>query len=150
MVKRNIISVKYLTRTTRYIILGWLIVGLAYIGGRLFDLDVDPAIAERHVFEVVLGFMLSLGSLFALSSALRWQKESTAWALELLAWPILASAWGLYSIATAMSGPWVAQIALGFAFSMASINRMMEVLSFTRETRKNVRSFEQMLRKETT
>ena len=127
-----------LTRSSRIVLLGWLICGAMFLVSAFTGFDPSPTLAKEKLIEIVVGSLLFIGSSINIASAFGWKKESTTWRLEMIGWPMLAGAWGLYAAFVILRGPWAFLLVIGLSSCFASIYRFCEVFFSSRQTRHNV------------
>ena len=137
---------KTLTPTSVIIVSSWLGAGIVFFINSVFNYGSPPSFLGGGPVEMLLGTLVIVGSCLALLSVLKWKRDSTAWQLELAAWPLLSSGWAIYSLFAGLSGPWLFQMMLGIGFHIASNYRFLEMLKLTKQSRKNVRAFEELIR----
>ena len=131
---------------TTIVISGFFGEGASLVLGRIFQVDVNPALASTVAHQVTLGVLLMVGSAFMVAAGLKWKRISTTWRLELIALPILISAWTLYTISIAFpprgfeQDPAAFPIILGISFTLSCAVRLFNVLGVIKKKRRQVKA----------
>ena len=132
---------------TLIVIAGFFGEGASLVLGRIFQVDVNPALTSTVAHQqVTLGVLLMVGSAFMVAAGLRWRRISTTWRLELTALPILISAWTLYTISIAFpprgfeQDPAAFPIILGISFTLSCAVRLFKVLGVIKKKRRQVKA----------
>ena len=127
------------------VVAGWLGEGLTLVAGRIFQIDVNPALVSTvRNQQLTLGCLLVVGSGLMIAAGVRWPNVSTTWRLELLGLPLLLAAWILYTVSVAfppewhLSTPAAFPIVLGLSFTAAVGVRLRDVVRTIHRTRRNV------------
>lgn len=127
------------------VVVGWLGAGLTLIVGRIFEVDVNPALMSTvRNQQLILGLLLVVGSGLMIAAGFRWLEVSTTWRLELLGLPILIAGWILYTISIAFPPQWdqvtpaAFPIVVGISFVSACAVRLRDVIFTIKRTRRNV------------
>lgn len=139
--------VEPISLSTMVVVAGFFGEGASLVLGRIFQVDVHPALTSTVVHQqLMLGVLLMVGSAFMVAAGIKWKRVSTTWRLELIALPILISAWTLYTISVAFPPQWPEQdpaafpIILGIGFTLSCIVRLRAVLGVIKKKRRQVKA----------
>ena len=136
-----------ISKPTMIVISTWFWAGASLIVGRIYGVDVNPAMTSTVVNQqLVLGLLLMLGSALMIASGFTWRRLSTVWRLELWGLPILNAGFILYTISVAFPPKWAEQtpaafpIIIGIGFTAATTLRLWDVILVIRSKRRQIKT----------